>query len=62
MKTARKNIDGFLNIGELLTVLMFRIGSLNPLALIAGGVVLLALVTVLFLTGGPSQEDNEESL
>ena len=62
MKTARKNIDGFLDIGELLTVLMFRIGSLNPLALIAGGVVLLALVTVLFLTGGPSQEDNDETL
>ena len=62
MKTARININGSVDFGGLFAVLMIRIGNLNPLHLVASGVVLLVLVTVLFLTGGPSQEDNDEAL
>ncbi|MDX2418063.1 MAG: phosphomannomutase/phosphoglucomutase [Xanthomonadales bacterium] len=62
MKTARMKVNGYVDLGGLFTVLMIRIGNLNPLHLVAGGIALLVLVTALFLTGSPSQEDNDEAL
>ncbi len=62
MKTSRMKASGIVDMGGLFTVVMFRIGNLNPLLLIASGAVVLVLVTVLFLTGGPSQEDNDKTL
>ena len=62
MKTSRMKATGIVDMGGLFTVVMFRIGNLNPWLLIASGAAMLVLVTVLFLTGGPSQEENDKTL
>ena len=62
MKTPRIKASGFVDMGSLINVLMFRIGNLNPYLLIASGALVLVLVVVLFLTSAPSQEENDEAL
>lgn len=62
MKELRKNIAGKLDFRGLLDSIIFQIELINPFALMATGAAMLALVTFLFLTGGPSEKDNEDTL
>ena len=40
---------------RLIDSIIFQIETMNPIALMAAGAAMLALVAVLFLTGGPSE-------
>jgi len=53
---------GKVDFRKLLDSLIFHIGQLNPLVLIAVGAAALVLVVVLFLTGGTGRQNNEETL
>ncbi len=62
MKTPKLELSGKVDWRNLLGSFLNNVEQLNPLALIGVGAVLLAVVTVLFFTGGDSQKDNEATL
>ena len=62
MKELRMKIADKVDFRGLLDSIIFQIGMINPIALLASGAAMLALVAVLFLTGGPSEQDNEDTL
>ena len=62
MKELRMKIAGKLDVRGLIDSVIFQIETINPIALIATGAAMLALVAFLFWTGGPSEQDNEDTL
>ncbi len=62
MKELRTKIAGKLDFRGLIDSVFFQIEMINPIALIASGAAMLALVAFLFWTGGPSEQDNEDTL
>jgi phosphomannomutase/phosphoglucomutase len=62
MNTPKMKFSGNVDWRALLDSLVFRIGHLNPYALIGIGAVLVVLAVILILTGGPSQAENDATL
>ena len=62
MKELKTKIAGKLNFRGLIDSIIFQIEMINPIALMASGAAMLALVAFLFWTGGPSEQDNEDTL
>ena len=62
MKTPEIKFSGKVDFREILDSLSSRAENLSPVPLIGAGASALILVVVLFLTGGTSQKDSDDTL
>ena len=62
MKAPKLKINEKMDLSDLLDVRKLHLERLNPLVLIASGVVLLLVLAVLLFAGGNSQQENDATL